>query len=270
MATSPTSSLPAAVYLIVLAAGLGRRMGALTAERPKALIEVGLGVTLIEENLRTAFKNLPNLRVLVCGGHGFDKLRRVLNGPALRSRTELVYNPNYATKGPLESLQLCLAHLATTPGPTIVTNGDTLYSPHVFRRLGLRLGAQAQLGVSRVCRPSPDDLIVRLDKRGRVTSASKVLMPSGVALVSAGILSVPDLRERQALQSAINIGLRKERQSGLFEPWHSALGIFSRRHDLSPLEVSAASWFEFDTPECLAHFSSARAEPDDSRVALRS
>jgi len=110
---------------IILAAGLGRRLGAATVERPKCLLDVG-GQTLIQ-------RSLDNLAVcgieetIIVTGHQAEQLRMAV-GPVHRGMpVRYLHNPDFNSTGSVLSLAVGVAQL--TDPSVIVLECDLLYHP---------------------------------------------------------------------------------------------------------------------------------------------
>lgn len=86
---------------VILAAGLGSRMGARTLERPKGFIEVG-GKSLIEHSLGKLISAGVN-RVLIVTGHCSEHYERLA---ASYPQVKCLHNPNFSSTGSMESLSL--------------------------------------------------------------------------------------------------------------------------------------------------------------------
>jgi len=83
--------------------------------RPKAMLEISAGCTLIEGHIAAARARCGAIAV-VQGAVSFDTIL----GPAVR----VVENPGWAGTGPFESLQLAARALEDHPGPLLVTPVD--------------------------------------------------------------------------------------------------------------------------------------------------
>jgi L-glutamine-phosphate cytidylyltransferase len=116
-------SSPARVsQAVVLAAGRGSRLGTLTADTPKCLLDVG-GRPLLDWTL-AALQQAGIDRVLVVGGW---------QAGCLRERGhQVVVNPNWERTSMLRSLQLAGHWLQAAP--TLVVYGDGGYSPVVIEQ----------------------------------------------------------------------------------------------------------------------------------------
>ena len=110
---------------VILAAGNGKRMGQLTADRPKAMLEVD-GETLIDRALDAlASYGIGDVTVVV--GYQQARLREHLRG-----RVRFVENPRYRETNSLYSLSLAREQLLDG---AVIMNSDLLVSPELLGRL---------------------------------------------------------------------------------------------------------------------------------------
>ena len=108
---------------LILAAGRGSRMPALTRSNPKCLVTVG-GGTLLERQV-AALRSAGAERIGVVGGW---------QSAALRGRgVELLHNPDWDTTTMVASL--CRANDWLRADVTLVSYGDIAFSPATARRL---------------------------------------------------------------------------------------------------------------------------------------
>lgn len=154
---------------IILAAGRGSRLGPLTRDLPKALIEVG-SKTLLQHALRFACDAGANRRIVV-GGHRFEQVAAHLR--QVDSEALLAHNPD-VLRGNLLSLLAGLPMLED--GGFLLMNTDHIY-PTAMARIVSRVSSTADQVVA-FCdfdrELGADDMKVRL--RGRqVSDMSKTL-----------------------------------------------------------------------------------------------
>ena len=76
---------------IILAAGMGRRLGELTSSTPKCMVKVN-GVTLIERMLRQ-IDNLHLSRIVIVIGHEGAKLSEYISTLGVKTPVVYVDNP---------------------------------------------------------------------------------------------------------------------------------------------------------------------------------
>ena len=110
---------------VILAAGNGKRMGRLTADRPKAMLDVG-GRSLITRSLDAlASVGIDDVTIVV--GYQQQCLR-----DHLKDRVRFIENPRYQTTNSLYSLWLAREVLADG---AVIMNSDILLSSALLRRL---------------------------------------------------------------------------------------------------------------------------------------
>jgi L-glutamine-phosphate cytidylyltransferase len=110
---------------VILAAGNGKRMGRLTADRPKAMLEVG-GRSLITRSLDAlASVGIDNVTIVV--GYAQQRMR-----DHLKDRVRFIENPRYQATNSLYSLWLAREVLADG---AVIMNSDILLSSDLLRRL---------------------------------------------------------------------------------------------------------------------------------------
>jgi len=156
------------VTLVILAAGRGTRLGSLTADRPKALVELA-GRPLLDWTLAAA-RAAGEDEVVVVGGHGIEHLR----GYPVR----LLENPDYATTNMVETL--FRAEAAFGDG-FVMSYGDIAYRPAHLRAVA---ASTAPVSVvvdldwrpyweARFGDPLADAESLRLDPDGRIRSIGR-------------------------------------------------------------------------------------------------
>jgi MurNAc alpha-1-phosphate uridylyltransferase len=167
---------------IVLAAGLGTRMGALTARRPKPLLDVGGEPLLAHQLARLARAGVVDVVVNIAR-HG-DRIRAAI-GDGSRWGVNIAYSDEGEL--PLETgggIVRALPRLG--PDPFLVVNADVLtdFDPSAMRLDG---AAGALLLV-----PNPDHHPrgdFALDEHGQVRAAGPKLTYGGNALLSPALFA---------------------------------------------------------------------------------
>ncbi len=119
---------PAGIAVIILAAGVGRRLG---SAGPKVLLEFG-GKTLLERHVRALLAHgLTDISLTV--GYQSEAIRREAARLGLPVQLSFVENPDFRA-GSMISLQVQGERLRRGT-PVILMDGDVLYDPELIGRL---------------------------------------------------------------------------------------------------------------------------------------
>ena len=125
------SSSARAVSAIILAAGVGRRLGAAAGDRPKVLLEFG-DRTLLERHLEALRAHgVEDISITV--GHRRELIEAALSRLGWRGHVELVENPRYR-EGSMVSLWAQSARLRAGH-PLLLLDGDVLYDARMIGEL---------------------------------------------------------------------------------------------------------------------------------------
>ncbi len=115
------------ITAVILAAGLGVRMGARGKLMPKGLIPVG-GIPMMVQSIdMLRAHGIERIRIVT--GHLAEQYQAVFAG---QPDIELVHNDHYATTGSLLSLSCGLDGLL---GPVLLLESDLVYSPEALLAL---------------------------------------------------------------------------------------------------------------------------------------
>jgi choline kinase len=219
-------------HAIILAAGNGSRMGSLTADRPKALLEVA-GRTLIDRQI-DALRECGIRNVTVVIGYQQQRLRDHLKG-----RANFIENLRYRETNSLYSLWLARALVSRG---AVVLNADILVSHRLLARL---MSAPVEDAVLVDQRPDlgAEEMKVKL-WRGFVLEFSKALPPSEADGENVGILKFGRhagtllLRHLDTLVGA-----------GHTQAWAPlAFGRLAREWPLRAVTTQGIPWIELDFP----------------------
>ncbi|MEO5578790.1 MAG: phosphocholine cytidylyltransferase family protein, partial [Sphingomicrobium sp.] len=168
---------------IILSAGQGSRLGHLTDDRPKCLIEFG-GKSLLDWQLDTLAANGVDEVVIVTGFRD-DQIEACLarrsGGPEVRA----VFNPFFKVADNLGSLYLVRGELT---GDCLVWNGDTLVSKALMARVVSNETQGICVTIDRKDAYDDDDMKVIADDDGRLRAIGKRIK-QGVNAESIGLLA---------------------------------------------------------------------------------
>ncbi len=221
---------------VILAAGHGSRMGALTADRPKALLEVA-GYPLIDRQIDAlTMSGVANITVVT--GYMHHRLREHLG-----TRVSYIHNDRYSKSNSLYSLWLARDVLR---GGAVVMNSDILVSPMLIARL---LGTPADDAA--LIDPRTDlgaeEMKVRLTN-GFISDFSKDLPVEQADGENVGILKFSregGARLADHLDTLVHIGM-----TNAWAPM--AFAALARERPLVAVSTHGIPWTEIDFPEDLA------------------
>lgn len=226
--------------VVLLAAGLGSRLGALTRDLPKALIAVG-GKPLLFHALGFAAQLRPS-RIIVVGGFSFSSVRDALgefrSTDAAKLPIELVENPSYRD-GNLISLMTARPLLSDG---FLVMNVDHIYRPSIASVVAPPVDLVTGF-IDTDRRLGADDMKVRRRSDGRIAEISKTLDRFDCGYV--GMSRVPGaLRDRYFDEA--ERALAEEGRAIHVERILARLA----KTDLAPAcrDISGHGWLEVDTP----------------------
>ncbi|MCC6747499.1 MAG: NTP transferase domain-containing protein [Deltaproteobacteria bacterium] len=238
------------MHLIVLAAGLGQRLGELTRATPKALISVA-GRTLIDYALAFARQAGGAPRIVV-GGFGYEELARHV--AEVDPGATLVENRDFR-QGNLLSLVTGRGALPVDAGFHLM-NTDHIYPPGVARIVAETAATASE--VTAFCdfdrSLGADDMKVELDAQRRVRRMSKQL--AGWQAGYVGMTFVPAAR-----RAAYDAAVERVRQ-GVGPAAHVEQVLVALAELGAPpviADISGHGWHEVDEPH----------ERDRAEAALR-
>lgn len=147
---------------IILAAGLGSRLGELTKECTKCMVKIN-GVTLIERMLRQLDRYGMD-RIIIVTGYKGDVLKAYVQELGINTPVIFVDNSDYRHTNNIYSLWLTRAYLEETD--SLVLESDMIFEDKVIEKM---LAVDNGCGTF-VARPRPwmDGSIVKLDKDNNI------------------------------------------------------------------------------------------------------
>jgi L-glutamine-phosphate cytidylyltransferase len=231
------------VQVVLLAAGLGSRLGALTKDIPKALISVA-GKPLLFHALEFAARLKP-AKTLVVGGFGFPLVKQALDrgrptNPALAGLSiELLENTNFRD-GNLISLLTARPHISEG---FLLLNVDHIYRAPIAGVVAPEV-AEVTAFIDTDRNLGADDMKVERAANGRVRRIAKTLTTFDSGYV--GMTRVPTAALSRYWQTA-DAALAEEGRAIHVERILARLA----ESDAAPLcrDISGPGWLEVDTAE---------------------
>lgn len=221
---------------IILAAGYGSRMGALTADRPKALLEID-GWSLIDRQLDALHRcGIDDVTLVV--GYQQRRLREHLG-----NRVTFVVNPRYRSSNSLYSLWLAREMLA---GGAVVMNADVVLAPELLERLAWA--------------PAPDAVLIDDSKRTLGDEEMKVRLCQGFVIDFSKQLGSRDAHGENV--GVVKFGAEGARRlvhhlgvyvtEGHVQAWAPlAYRALAQEWPLRAVSTCGLAWTEIDFPEDL-------------------
>jgi choline kinase len=223
---------------IILSAGQGSRLGALTAAQPKCLIEFA-GRTLLDRQLDTLAANGVEEAVVVTGFRD-DLVQAALarrnDGPTVTT----IYNPFYKVADNLGSLFMARASLS---GDCLVWNGDTLVSDRLMSRVLANSRAGICVTIDRKDSYDSDDMKV-VEEAGRLKAIGKRLS-QGVNAESIGLLAFRS-GGAERFREAIERDIRRPEGTTI---WYlRVIHLLAAEQEVWTLDINGEEWGEVDFP----------------------
>jgi choline kinase len=225
---------------IILSAGQGSRLGHLTDDRPKCLIDFA-GKTLLERQLDALEANGVGEAVVVTGFRDDQieaDLARRTGGPAVRT----IYNPFYKVADNTGSLYMARHELT---GDCLVWNGDTLVSNALMAKVLANRQPGIFVTIDRKPNYDADDMKVVVDADGRLRQIGKRIS-AGVNAESIGLLAFRD-GGAERFRSAIDEAIRTAEGTTI---WYlRVIHQIAQSSDVWTLDISGEEWGEVDFPQ---------------------
>ena len=119
------------IQAIIPAAGLGSRLGNLTKDIPKCMIEVN-GQTLISRQLEI-IEDLNFSRIIIITGHKADLLKKHIKSLKLKTEVIFLHNKNYAQTNNIVSVSLASNFMQQCD--SVLIESDLIFEPRLLQNL---------------------------------------------------------------------------------------------------------------------------------------
>lgn len=229
------------MQVIVLAAGMGLRLGHLTQVLPKSLI-LAKDIPLIDYTLSPLLADKRVEEVCVVGGFAFDRLKKHLEEKysLFGDRLNLIENKDFQ-KGNLYSL---LAALDQIQNSFLICNADHLYDASDWKNI---LEPQDKISIlADFKRPLlEDEMKIQLNPRGFLQSISKQLSQFEAGYI--GLTYIPQSR-LELYKAAVKTVLDRYGEKAVVE---QVLHQLAAEGESIQIRAFDKKWWEVDTPEDL-------------------
>jgi L-glutamine-phosphate cytidylyltransferase len=229
------------VRVIILAAGQGKRLLPLTADIPKALLDIG-GKPLIERQIE-AFAAEGVKDFVVVTGYAARMVDRALEKIATRLNVQVqtVFNPFYAVA---DNLASCWLARGMMTGDFIQVNGDNVFRSDLVARLLSAPTHPASLAINIKQAFDADDMKVMLDN-GRLTEIGKTLP---LDTVDAEAIGFYVFRGAGCRAYVDELELAMHDPQGLRRWFPSAVGSLAKKIPVHTIPIGDLRWCEVDFP----------------------
>ena len=227
---------------LIIGAGQGKRLLPLTETTPKALLNIG-GKSLVHWQIEGFVEGGVREFVFLSGFNTAfveDSLAALApQYPECSFRTS--FNPFYAVA---DNLATCWMARGEMTGDFVLVNGDTLFSPPVFRKLLDSPPAPITLAVDHKPHYDEDDMKVQLDGT-RLLDIGKKLPLDRVQAESIGMLYFRGDGPRHFV-ATLEAAMRD--QAAIRQWYLSIIAKLAQEIDVQTASVSGLGWCEVDYP----------------------
>jgi choline kinase len=222
---------------VILAAGEGNRLKPLTADRPKAMVEV-LGKPLVQWQIEELADVGVNTRdIVVVGGFGYDVLKSFVIGKDV----QILYNPYWSVANNVLTVYHALQQL---DDDIAIINSDVLAEEAGYALLEQSMEPYAVIDGS--VQAAEEEMKVKLEN-GKIILFSKQINPADSAGEYIGFSYIP--RRLRAKMLSIIEGMWNR---GEVNKWYEdAFNILCQSNPMTPVFCDGLLWTEIDTHEDL-------------------
>ena len=248
---------------IILAAGIGRRLGKITKDIPKCMVRIN-GTPIIENAVKNLLKaGIEDIVIVV--GHGKDVLINFLKERFPKANFEFVENPEYSKTNNIYSLYLARDFFGRDD--TILLESDVMFESEVLERL--LSDKREVLAVVDKYKSWMDGTVVKLDEEDNITA----FIPQEFF----------DYKELDEYYKTVNIyKFSAEYMKDVYLPFLEAyikvlgrneyyelvLRVISslERANIKALKLQGEKWYEIDTPEDIRNAECVFAPDPDTKL----
>ncbi len=227
--------------VIILGAGQGKRLLPLTAEVPKALLDIG-GRSLIGRQI-DAFTACGISEFAVVTGYAAGSMEEALAAIAREKRISIktIFNPFF---GVADNLASCWMARQEMKGEFIQVNGDNLFKADLVKVLLSAPEAPVTVAINHKPAYDGDDMKVMMDGE-RLTEIGKTLP---IDTVNAEAIGFYVFRSDGAKAYVETLDRAMREPSGLKQWFPAAIGMLAKRIPIRTVALDGVQWCEVDFP----------------------
>lgn len=233
---------------IILAAGIGQRLGDLTKETPKCLLKVDGTNTILDYALDT-LQGLKFKEVIFVTGFASEKLEKYVDKKWSGAfKFKYINNPKYAEHNNIYSAYLAKDEL---DDDTVLFNSDVIYDPRILKNLvqtvTITRKKMSYLVVDDGKELVEEDMKVFINEDNLIKKIHKSLKIDDSYGEYIGITYLRG-DEREKFIKALEDNVNKENLSVYYE---DAIADILEESPVLPCSTGDLKWTEVDTPEDL-------------------
>lgn len=227
---------------IILAAGVGKRLGELTREIPKCLLPIDSDKVLVDYSLEALKDNDVN-EVIFVTGFQEDKLKEHINKKWKNKFSfKFIFNEKYSGYNNVYS-----AFLAKDiwDDETILLNSDIIFHPNILKNLVGNGSYHSLLVIDDKNNLDKEDMKIAINEKNEIKRINKNLDPSNSIGEYIGITYLKGLERRKFLES-LEKNVKDKRLDLYYE---DALAHVLNEISVYPCSTEGLAWTEVDTKE---------------------
>jgi len=230
---------------IILAGGKGLRLGDLTMNTPKVLMDLGNGKTVLEMNLQNMLDSkVVDEIVLITGYHGSQIDAKIKKYQDENIKIKTLHNPFYEFSANL--IGLWIAKEDMRDKDFIITNGDNIFDKEVYEGIAKNSeGIHLTISKHKLGSLKEDDMKVIM-RNGFIERVSKNIPVDKADAESAGLVYVSGEKNRRIFIDNLNeLAMEKDHLNSFW------LEVFNRCSEkgipIKSFEINGAEqWREID------------------------
>ncbi|NJE49410.1 phosphocholine cytidylyltransferase family protein [Thermococcus sp. 9N3] len=220
---------------IILAAGVGSRLGNLTKTKPKPLLDLG-GITILEYQINQLV-NIAEIelsRIFVVGGYKVETLMHLE-----KMGVNLIFNPKYREYNNIYSFYLAKEYLEED---FILLNGDTVFHPKILEKI-IKARRGTHFIIDNVKQLGEEEMKVLIENN-RIQKFGKDIDPKSANGEYIGIAKF-DINDARIIFNK----MRELIKSGKTGIWYElAINYVLDKIIAKPIYTDGLPWIEVDTP----------------------